>query len=197
MAKNGKIHAFLGRNRRGGRWRLSPGTSVVAVLGSCRMDLRQVHLEDSESRINARIFLGSVTIIVPPGVEVRPSGVSFLGSSVVEVPPFDDCAEVALIEIEWSSAFGRLRVIDGIGASDKPEDELLGRLETVDALLPVAVHSSSSAAASEAPSASGAGDEELDDTAPTQPESATAGTGVEDLEDDDGESISAKAPADA
>ncbi len=129
MAKTklGKIHAFLGRSHRTGRWRLSPKTSVIALLGSCRLDLREAHLDGEVSKMTATVFLGGVTIVIPPGVEVRPSGLSLLGGASVDVPPFDEGEEVALIEIEWTSIFGRLR----IGADFDTEEEVEAQVEQV------------------------------------------------------------------
>jgi len=117
-SKPGKIHAILGRSRRTGRWRLGPKTSVIAMLGSCRLDLRDAQIDGEISKMTASVFLGSVTIVVPPGVEVRPSGMSLLGSASVNVPPFDEVGEPVLIELEWTTIFGRLRA----GAEIEPEE---------------------------------------------------------------------------
>ena len=121
MAKTklAKIHAILGRSHRTGRWRLSPKTSVIALLGSCRLDLREAQLDGEVSKMTATVILGGVTIVIPPGVEVRPSGLSLLGGASVDVPPFEDDEATTLIEIEWTSMFGRLR----IGAEEEETEE--------------------------------------------------------------------------
>ena len=129
--KLGKIHAILGRSHRTGRWRLSPRTSVVALLGSCRLDLREAQLDGDVSKMTATVFLGGVTIIIPPGVEVRPSGLSLLGGATVDVPSFEDGQDAALIEIEWTSVFGRLRIGDNFDPEEPEEDEADAQVDKV------------------------------------------------------------------
>ncbi|MEM9566588.1 MAG: hypothetical protein AAGA93_28465, partial [Actinomycetota bacterium] len=125
MAKTklGKIHAILGRSHRTGRWRLSPKTSLVALLGSCRLDLREAQLDGDVSKMTATVVLGGATIIIPPGVEVRPSGLSLLGGASVDVPAFEGDEASALIEIEWTSVFGRLRIGADLDEPEEPEEE--------------------------------------------------------------------------
>ena len=107
-ANASKVHAVLARVRRAGRWRLGPRLSILAVLGSCRLDLRQAKFDEPTTRVTAFAILGSVRVVVPSGVEVRPSGLSLLGSSRVDVPDFDDELESGLLELDWTVVLGRL-----------------------------------------------------------------------------------------
>jgi hypothetical protein len=108
--KAGKIHAILGRSRRTGRWRLGQKTSVITSLGACWLDLRQALLDGSPAKMTATVILGDLTIVVPPGIEVRPSGTSVLGSAWINVPLSSGKTKPMLIEFEWTTVFGRIRV---------------------------------------------------------------------------------------
>ena len=197
-SKPGKIHAILGRSRRTGRWRLGPRTSVVAVLGTCRLDLRQALIDGEISKMSATVFLGGVTIVIPPGVEVRPSGLSLLGGASINVPAFDDVGEAVLIELEWTSIFGRLRVGAedqdevGVGAEDQAEVEVgaedQAEVEMMDEPAETVAETVPSPPASAAPTPAvavsppggAAGSADPEET-PIEPEPEPAAVGIEDL----------------
>lgn len=82
--------AVLGSVSRRGVWRLKPQTGSLAVLGSCDLDLSQVQVDADDPHITAIALLGSVTIIVPEGVQVEVNGIPLLGSvdcRVHDAPP--------------------------------------------------------------------------------------------------------------
>ena len=72
---------------------------MVALLGTCRLDLRDAHLDGEVSKMTATVFLGGVTIVIPPGVEVRPSGLSLLGGA------------------SWAAGLGSQRRVRGVDAA--------------------------------------------------------------------------------
>jgi hypothetical protein len=101
--------ALLSSLNREGRWRLAPRTRFSAVLGSVTLDLREAVLPGPDIEIEAHALLGSVTVIVPPGVEVDVSGSSILSSQDLQVqgtPP----AGAPLIRIRHSGLLGSLSV---------------------------------------------------------------------------------------
>jgi hypothetical protein len=53
---------------------------VHSLLGSCEIDLQEAGLSAHTTRIDADAVLGSVTICVPDGLDVRLSGTTVLGS---------------------------------------------------------------------------------------------------------------------
>ncbi len=110
-SKPTKMLAVLGRCRRTGRWRLASKSSVLAVLGLCHLDMRDSFVDDEQLKMTVTVFLGTATFIVPNGAEVRPSGMSLLGASTVDVPEHDDTSELPTLEIEWTSIFGRIRIV--------------------------------------------------------------------------------------
>lgn len=60
-------------------WPFGESIQLVSILGSCRLDLRNVAFP-SEARVGAWSLLGSVMLTVSPGVEIQDSGVGVLGS---------------------------------------------------------------------------------------------------------------------
>ncbi|HEX6931020.1 MAG TPA: YqhA family protein [Streptosporangiaceae bacterium] len=74
-----RVTAVLGGTWRTGRWPAAAEMSVRAIGGRARLDLREAELPDREIRISAVAGLGTVSIIVPPEMQVAESGVSVLG----------------------------------------------------------------------------------------------------------------------
>lgn len=110
-SKPTKMLAVLGRCHRTGRWRLASRSSVLALLGLCHLDLRHSFVETERVRVKVTVVFGSATFLVPNGAEVRPSGMSLLGGSIVDVPEHDDTSDLPTLEIEWISVLGRLRIV--------------------------------------------------------------------------------------
>ena len=72
--------AVMGSANRRGRWRVAPLTNVVAMMGSCRLDLRTAEFSGEDITINVATVMGSVDILVPEGIEVEISGIPVMGS---------------------------------------------------------------------------------------------------------------------
>jgi hypothetical protein len=72
------VVGVLSGARRSGPWRPAQPTRVVAVLGSCQLDLTRVDLEP-ETHIVATAVLGGIEVLVPEGVGVDFGGFAFLG----------------------------------------------------------------------------------------------------------------------
>ena len=110
-SKPTRMLAVLGRCRRTGRWRLASRSTVLALLGVCHLDLRNSFVETERIRVKVTVLFGSATFIVPNGAEVRPSGLSLLGGSIVDVPEHEDTSELPTLEIDWISILGRIRIV--------------------------------------------------------------------------------------
>ncbi len=124
VAKPAKMSAILGRNRRLGQWQIPARSTVLAVFGTCHIDMRKAYTEDElkEVKMSITSIFGGVEIIVPDGVEVRPSGAAFLASSSFEVPKMRDDASLPPLILETLTLFGRLRlhtVIDEAEAAER------------------------------------------------------------------------------
>ena len=72
------VVGVLSGARRSGPWRPAQPTRVVAVLGSCQIDLSRVDLEP-ETHVVATAVLGGIEVLVPEGVGVDFGGFAFLG----------------------------------------------------------------------------------------------------------------------
>jgi hypothetical protein len=101
--------ALLSSLTREGRWRLAPRSRFSAVLGSITLDLREAVLPGPEVEIEVRAILGSVSVLVPEGVEVELTGTGALSSQDLRVagtPP----AGAPLIRIRHGGMLGSLDV---------------------------------------------------------------------------------------
>lgn len=72
--------AIFGETKRTGRWMPARSTQVVSVLGSAVIDLREATLLAGEYALTAWCVLGSVEVIVPPGVAIECRGSAVMGS---------------------------------------------------------------------------------------------------------------------
>jgi class 3 adenylate cyclase len=71
--------AFMSGNAQKGRWRVDGDTNAVAVMGECRLDLREAEVVGPEAVINAYAFMGGVDVIVPEGIDVVLTGLAVMG----------------------------------------------------------------------------------------------------------------------
>ena len=72
--------ALFGETKRVGRWIPARQNTFVAALGTAVIDLREALLGPGECRIQAITLMGSVDILVPPGLHVQCAGSAILGS---------------------------------------------------------------------------------------------------------------------
>lgn len=71
LTKPLEIQGGIGRLRLEGRWQIARETHVSADLGSVRIDLTQAEFDDNLIDLHVYSGCGSITIIVPRGVEVQ------------------------------------------------------------------------------------------------------------------------------
>jgi hypothetical protein len=103
--------AVLGSVQRSGFWRLAAESRVVAVLGSCKIDLRSARISAAVTTLEVAAVLGSIDVIVPPGVEVELEVHAVLGSRDMRMgtaPP----SGAPLIRITGMVLLGSLNVLD-------------------------------------------------------------------------------------
>jgi Domain of unknown function (DUF1707)/Cell wall-active antibiotics response 4TMS YvqF len=80
-----ELTAILSNESRKGHWTVPAHLAARSVLGDCHIELQNAVLTSHVTTIEARATLGSVTIFVPDGVEVRLWGKSILGAKSSEV----------------------------------------------------------------------------------------------------------------
>jgi hypothetical protein len=97
---------------RTGLWRIAESSSLLVVLGSCKLDLRRATIAASLTTIHARIVLGSLEVIVPDGIEVELEASSVLSSKTLRVTGPSPVGEPPRIVISGVVIAGSLTVRD-------------------------------------------------------------------------------------
>ncbi len=109
-----QIVSVLGTGGRTGSWTVPRLLSAVTVLGTLRIDLRGAQLSGPEVEIDVRCVLGTVEIIIPPGLSVSAEGISVL-STFEHVEPAPGLPEptvgAPLVRIRGVSVLGTVTVM--------------------------------------------------------------------------------------
>ncbi|WP_017539795.1 DUF1707 SHOCT-like domain-containing protein [Nocardiopsis halophila] len=74
------IVALLASAERKGRWLVEPRTNASTVLGSIELDMREAVMAGPRVVLQCAVLLGSVELVVPPGVRVENRANTVLGS---------------------------------------------------------------------------------------------------------------------
>jgi len=72
--------AIFGETNRSGAWIPARRNTLVAVMGSMELDLREALLGPGETAFTVTAVMASVEVIVPPGLHIECSGSAILGS---------------------------------------------------------------------------------------------------------------------
>ena len=80
VARSERISTVLGDERRGGRWEVPSRLEVGAFLGAVVLDFTEAIVRHREIVVQVAAVLGSVTLVVPDGIDVRMDpGLSIMG----------------------------------------------------------------------------------------------------------------------
>jgi hypothetical protein len=83
--------AIMSEVTRTGRWRVGESTRAVAVMGKCKLDLRNAAISAQVTTIRVRVVMGEIEVLVPEGVEVELETTTIMGNREVkglrELPP--------------------------------------------------------------------------------------------------------------
>ncbi len=121
--------AVLSSVDRRGFWRVGEQSSVVAVMGSCKLDLRGALIAGPVTTIEAVVVMGSLEVIVPEGVEVELEGGSFMGSRTLELAGGPPPIGAPVVRITGMSIMGTVTVRDSPTLRERPSgavDRMLG-----------------------------------------------------------------------
>lgn len=105
-----KHGAWFSRLQRSGRWELAARSRVVSVCGTVDLDLGQATLHGPETELHVRNVCGTVTILVPRGVEVSVDGGGPFGTREIDLPDTGPVGDAPRLRIRTSGAGGTLRV---------------------------------------------------------------------------------------
>jgi hypothetical protein len=104
--------AIMSAAERGGVWRVNQESLVLAVMGECKLDLRQASISAPVTTIRARVLMGNLQVTVPQGVEVELDAMTVAGArkALMSGPP--PPAGAPIIRIEGWVVMGELTVRD-------------------------------------------------------------------------------------
>jgi hypothetical protein len=102
--------AFCSHLVRGGPWPLPPHSSWRSIFGTIDLDLRQARLAGPETVLEVYNLFGTVTVIVPEGVEVLVRGGGLFASQKIESPEQTPIADAPRLTIDTRGPGGTLHV---------------------------------------------------------------------------------------
>lgn len=126
MAKSAaRFIAVLGRTRRVGRWKVSDANQVIAILGKCHLDLTEAFVDDEAEEVSMSVLtiFGSVSMLLPEGSKVRPSGIAVLAADAIDLPTTDEVTALAPLNLTWAALFARVRVTQEVAEADAESQE--------------------------------------------------------------------------
>jgi hypothetical protein len=104
------VVGIMGSAKRTGRWRVGHEIHAVALMGDCKIDLRQAIIDASVITVDALAVMGSVEVIIPEGVEVDLGGVAIMGSKEMKMggpePPYG----APIVRITGLALMGAIKV---------------------------------------------------------------------------------------
>ena len=103
--------AVFGETKRAGQWVPARRTTVAAVVGSATIDLREARLGPGTTTVTAVTFMGSVEILVPPGLHVQCAGSAVFGSfERRDSSPAPVDAGESMVRVDGVSVFGSVEI---------------------------------------------------------------------------------------
>ncbi|GAA4958455.1 hypothetical protein GCM10023224_50520 [Streptomonospora halophila] len=100
------IRTVLAHAERKGRWLVEPRTNVTVLLGSAVLDMRSAVLSAGEVNVQVALALGSLEVIVPPGVRVVSRVSEVMSATTVRTDQATDpgAPTVVITGSSWLSA---------------------------------------------------------------------------------------------
>jgi hypothetical protein len=102
--------AFCSRISRSGPWSLPTRGSFSSIFGTIHLDLRQARLSADVTELDVFNLFGTVTVIVPEGVEVSVDGGGLFASQVIDSAQVAPVRDAPKLRIHASGPGGTLYV---------------------------------------------------------------------------------------
>ena len=103
--------AVFGETKRAGRWVPARRNTVVAFMGSAVIDLREARFGPGGATFSVVAAMGSVEILVPPGVNVRCGGSAVFGNfGQRDSGPASVAPDSPAIRVDGFSVFGSVEI---------------------------------------------------------------------------------------
>jgi hypothetical protein len=110
-APPGERHrAICSRISRSGPWSLPAHGSYSSIFGTIDLDLRQARLSADLTELDIFNLFGTVTVIVPEGVEVSVDGGGMFASQVIDSPQVPPVRDAPKLRIHASGPGGTLYI---------------------------------------------------------------------------------------
>ena len=107
---SGEHRAFCSHLIRSGPWSLPRRSSWRSIFGTIDLDLRQARLAGPETILEVYNLFGTVTVIIPEGVEVVVRGGGLFASQKIESPERPPVAGGPSLTIDARGPGGTLHV---------------------------------------------------------------------------------------
>jgi hypothetical protein len=103
--------AVMSEAKKKGRWRAGEHLVAVAVMGSVVLDLRSAELAGPSVTIACLALMGSVKIMVPPGIDVDFGGIGLMGSAQSKVDEEAILPGSPLVRVNSLAVMGDVSVV--------------------------------------------------------------------------------------
>jgi hypothetical protein len=103
--------AVMSEAHKHGRWRVAENSVALAVMGSCKLDLRSAVLAGPQATITCIAIMGDVKVIVPPGLEVEFSGFGLMGNANSRVDEDLGIPGTPLVRVRAFALMGNVEVV--------------------------------------------------------------------------------------
>ena len=105
------VLAFWSGVKRSGRWTPPRHLNAIAVMGGAELDLREAVFPEGVTTVNAIAVMGGVEIVVPPGLQVKSSGIPLMGGfESLDQDGDPDQAPGAVLKIRGIACMGGVEV---------------------------------------------------------------------------------------
>ena len=122
--------AVFGETSRAGQWVPARRNTVVAVMGSATIDLREARLGPGPTNITAVTVMGSIEILVPPGLHVQCGGSAVLGTfERRDSSPAPVASHESMVRVDGFSVFGAVEIETRHVGESRKEAKRRRRLE--------------------------------------------------------------------
>ncbi|MBM3907804.1 MAG: DUF1707 domain-containing protein [Gemmatimonadetes bacterium] len=125
-----RLLALMAEVNREGAWVVPTQIVVRAIMGSVRLDLREVQLPEGGVDIDATAVMGEVRIILPPGVRADVDGLAIMGEFTDKTRGVPADGSPPMVRVQGTAVMGGVRVemrLPREGALEAWKRRLLGR----------------------------------------------------------------------
>jgi uncharacterized protein DUF1707/cell wall-active antibiotic response 4TMS protein YvqF len=103
-------NAVFSRLARTGRFALAPESRALCVGATIDLDLGLATLSAARSTLNVRNWFGTVTIVVPRGVQVSVDGGGAFGTREIDLPDAGSVPDAPMLHIRTRGLGGTVRI---------------------------------------------------------------------------------------